>query len=107
MLDHVERVRAPEACGRRTYDDLRRRVDAKLDAYDPGEARVAVERALSDADPPVALDDLIARTADATVDGDPVTDRESVTRYDVVYALRSLGYEDSGNPGTPVFRLRA
>lgn len=33
-----------------------------------------------------------------------LTDRESTSTSDLVFALRSLGYEDVGNPGTPVFR---
>ena len=33
-----------------------------------------------------------------------LTDRNSTSLSDLVFALRSLGYEDIGNPGTPVFR---
>ncbi|WP_435181534.1 glycosyltransferase [Halorussus sp. AFM4] len=51
----------------------------------------------------VDLDDLRARTADHTDDGRPVTADADYALADLVYALRSLGYRDAGNPGTPVF----
>ena len=120
LVEHVERVRSPERAGRRTHADLRRRVDAKTAAYDLDESAAPVVRALdsltgSDAErrptdggaAGVALDDLIERTAAFTDDGAPITDRESFAFSDALYALRSLGYVDAGNPGTPVFRPAA
>jgi hypothetical protein len=41
-------------------------------------------------------------TADHTDDGRPATAREDYALADLVYALRSLGYRDAGNPGTPL-----
>ncbi len=42
-------------------------------------------------------------TAAHTADGIRATEREDYALADLVYALRSLGYRDAGNPGTPVF----
>ncbi|UPV76428.1 hypothetical protein M0R89_19905 (plasmid) [Halorussus limi] len=51
----------------------------------------------------VDLNALRAHTADYTDDGAPATARQDYALADLVYALRSLGYRDAGNPGTPVF----
>ncbi|GAB3670342.1 glycosyltransferase family 1 protein [Halopiger thermotolerans] len=110
MLERVREVRSPERCGRRTYEDLREHVDERIDSFDPAEYAGPIEAALSEATGGTAkaieLPDLIDRTADHTEDGDPITDRESVARTDVVYALRALGYEDTGSAGAPVFERR-
>lgn len=94
MVEHVREVRGPEQCGRRTYRDLAWRVDRRVPEFESdkdGDAvRQAAESAVSVFDGEVPLDDLGERVEDATV-------------TDLVYALRSLGYEDVGNPGTPVF----
>ncbi|RBI62246.1 hypothetical protein DMJ13_10215 [halophilic archaeon] len=107
LLDHVREVRSPDACGRRTYRDLRERVAAKVATYDVDRADAPVERALYDLagtpDAQFALDELVARTAEYTDDGRPVTDRETYSRTDALYALRSLGYEDCGAGDAPEF----
>ena len=100
LVECVARVRDPERCGRRTYEDLRERVERRIAGFEATDAdgsvyaSAAVEGALADREKRsgVALDEMVAE-----IDG-PVTD--------AVYGLRSLGYEDAGNPGTPVFRLR-
>ncbi|WP_440008259.1 hypothetical protein [Halomicrococcus sp. SG-WS-1] len=73
--------------------------------YDRADA--PVERALDDlagtSDAGFALDELVARTAEYTADGRPVTDRETYSRTDALYALRNLGYEDSGAGEPPEF----
>jgi len=51
----------------------------------------------------VDLDALRVRTAEFTDAGKPATERRDYALADLVYALRSLGYRDAGNPGTPVF----
>ncbi|USZ77756.1 hypothetical protein NGM07_21480 (plasmid) [Halorussus vallis] len=119
LVAHAERVRDPDRCGRRTYDDLRGRVEDKRERYDLDRSDAPVRAALAaavDSDGAqrserdaaarggVALDDLAALTAEYTDDGRPVTAREDYALADLVYALRSFGFEDAGNPGTPVFR---
>ncbi|RBI61643.1 glycosyltransferase family 1 protein [halophilic archaeon] len=95
MVEHVRTVRSPERCGRRTYDDLRRRVASRRERVDPGpDLRRALDGVRS-----VALDELRGRVTDD--DGDPVA------LADLVFGLRALGYRDAGNPGTPVFRTVA
>ena len=104
LVEHARRVRDPERCGRRTYDDLRRRVDEKRARYEPGDADAPVRAAVADAsETELALDELVARTAENAETGRPVVERETYSRTDLRYALRSLGWRDSGNPGTPVF----
>ncbi|GAA0683082.1 glycosyltransferase family 1 protein [Natronoarchaeum mannanilyticum] len=128
MVEHCRNVRAPTACGRRTYADLRRRIRTKRERYDAPAVTDVVERAAADVAEEssdstthtsgpaaieqvgevsnhVAIDDLLARTAEYT-NGRPLSEYENVAFVDVIYALRSLGYEDVGNPGTPVFRKR-
>ncbi|UPV74873.1 hypothetical protein M0R89_02095 [Halorussus limi] len=93
MVRHVRDVRGPAQCGRRTYRDLAERVDRRVAAFEreADECRDVVERVVSETDGGVSLDELADRVADAAI-------------TDLVYALRSLGYEDAGNAGTPVFR---
>jgi len=129
MVEHCQDVRSPTACGRRTYADLRRRVRTKRERYDAPAVTDVVERAAADvagepsdsttdasdnatveqvreASGRIPIDGLLARTAKYT-DGRPLTEYESIAFVDVIYALRSLGYEDIGNPGTPTFRKTA
>lgn len=106
LVEHVERVRDPDASARRTYDDLRRRVRAKTRAYALGDVDDAVQSVLAAGSGGVALDELDERAAAETPGGRRPTARDDYSRTDLVYALRSLGYEDAGNPGTPVFRPR-
>ncbi|WP_435175531.1 glycosyltransferase family 1 protein [Halorussus sp. AFM4] len=99
MVDRVREVRGPAQCGRRTREDLVDRVERRLAAFeDNGSSDVlaAVESAASAFDGEVPLDELADR-----VDADDRVDDPTVT--DLVYALRSLGYADAGNPGTPAF----
>jgi hypothetical protein len=108
LVAHAARVRDPDRSARRTLRDLRKRVEQKRERYDLGPADAPVRTALEDADADrIDLADLRERTADYTSDhakdGTPVTDREDYAFADLVYALRSLGYRDAGNPGTPVF----
>jgi hypothetical protein len=127
LVAHAARVRDPDRSARRTLRDLRERVEQKRERYDLGPADAPVRAALADASADVAapsqtrsraeargsaddaparaisIDDLRARTTQFTDDGKPVTDREDYALADLVYALRSLGYRDAGNPGTPFF----
>ncbi|MFC7157380.1 glycosyltransferase family 1 protein [Halomarina halobia] len=106
LVEYVTRERSPEAVGERTYADLRRRVERKRRAYEaaPPPALEVVARVLTDVEGAVALDSLVRRTAEYTADGRPFTADPDHAFVDLVYALRSLGYVDAGNPGTPVFR---
>jgi hypothetical protein len=127
LVAHAASVRDPDRSARQTYRDLRERVENKRERYDfglddapvrgalaaasanapvPSQTRLRAEAQGSADDAPVrviSIDDLQARTAQFTDDGRPVTDREDYALADLVYALRSLGYRDAGNPGTPVF----
>ncbi|NHN59661.1 MULTISPECIES: glycosyltransferase [Halorussus] len=97
LVDRVREVRGPEQCGRRTYRDLAARVERRISAFEAsnnGDVLTAVESAAAAFDGEVPLDDLRERVSDR-VDDPTVTD--------LVYALRSLGYADAGNPGTPAF----
>jgi hypothetical protein len=91
MVARVREVRSPAECGRRTYRDLAERVEERISEFEETETPEAVERAVSRFDGRVPLDDLREQTS------------EDVAVADLVYALRSLGYADAGNPGTPVF----
>ena len=113
MVEYVTNVRDPANCGRRTYEDLQSRVDSRLAAFEErvaagetqnsdGESVVqSVERALDER----ALAGLTETKTEATdtvslADLAAATDRP---RADLVHALRSLGYRDVGNAGTPEF----
>ncbi len=106
LVDHVARVRSPERCGERTHADLRSRVDSRVDAYDLGPADDPVRAALDEFEGPVPLSELDAAAAAHTDGGRPATDRDGYTRTDLIYALRSLGYADTGAPGVPTFEPR-
>jgi hypothetical protein len=106
LVERVRRVRDPDRSARRTHRDLRERVEAKRETYELGPEDEPVRAALSDPDVDarkVTLDDLRERTADHTDDGRLVTASADYALADLVYALRSLGYRDAGNPGTPAF----
>ena len=103
LVAHAREVRGTAACGRRTYRDLRRRVDRKVAAYDDGKRQAVVAEAAADCDEPFRLDRLRRATAEYTDDGRPLPERESYAATDLVYTLRALGYADQGNPGTPRF----
>ncbi|WP_135825119.1 glycosyltransferase family protein [Halorussus ruber] len=133
LVARVEEVRDPEASARRTHRDLRERVDEKRERYELGPAdepvRAALEaerggfadgvreatrsRAEARSSTDASRSDSLTRainfntlreaTADHTDDGIPATDREEYALADLVSALRSLGYRDAGNPGTPTF----
>ncbi len=112
LVAHLERVRAPERVGERTYEDLRRRVDAKAAQYalEGGDAGRDVVSLVVDAlagvdEDRVALDAALERTrtvAESSGDADP----EPVAGVDVIYALRALGWHDLGDSGTPTFARR-
>jgi hypothetical protein len=104
LVAHAARVRDPDRSARRTHRDLRERVEKKREQYALGSADDPVRAPLEDSD--IDRIDLVAlqeRTAEYTDDGRAVTDREDYALADLLYALRSLGYRDAGNPGTPVF----
>ena len=114
LVTSLERIRAPERVGKRTYNDLRRRVNAKTERYrnatddrDAADRTVVshVETALGDDDEDrIGLDTALERTT-AVIANEPATDRESIATVDVIYALRTLGWRDAGDPGTPTFEL--
>ena len=105
LVDHVREVRSPDRAGRVTYRDLRRRVEAKTERYAVDAADAPVAAALAEFDDPVSLADLDAATAEHTDDGRPVTACDDYARTDLIYALRSLGYRDTGAPGAPAFEF--
>ena len=102
LVAHVERVRDPDRSAERTYRDLCERVADKCGAYSLGSDDDPVRAALDGRDR-IRLDDLRERTAAHTDDGCPVTASADYALADLTYALRSLGYRDAGNAGTPVF----
>ncbi|NEU58249.1 glycosyltransferase [Halorussus sp. MSC15.2] len=107
LVARVARVRDPDRSARRTHRDLRERVQTKRESYDLGPDDDSVRAALADSPgAEVSLDDLRERTADYTDDALPVTESADYALADLVYALRSLGYRDAGNPGTPTFVRR-
>jgi hypothetical protein len=111
LVDYVRRTRSPGAVGERTYADLRRRVETKRDAYETraGPERDAVAavvdeaEANADGDAELPLSTVVERTAAFAADGEPITEHPDYALADVVYALRSLGYVDTGEPGAPAF----
>ncbi|USZ67443.1 hypothetical protein NGM10_11975 [Halorussus salilacus] len=104
MLEHAKEIRDPERSGRRTYDDMARRVEAKVEADDPAvdDNDRIVGQALAELGDSFALDDLNEATAAYTDHGDPILSGKCALS-EIVFALRRRGYEDAGNPGTPVF----
>lgn len=103
LLDHVREIRGPEAVGRRTYDDLSQRVATKRQQFADQRTRSIVAAALDQLADPVSLEVLLTETAAHTTTGLPLPETDGGAYTDVIYALRSLGYADRGNPGTPVF----
>lgn len=103
LVSHARAVRGTDACGRRTYRDLRRRVERKVEQYGEGQSPMVVARAAADCGNRFSIEELSRTTADYTVDGRPLPDRESYVTTDLIYTLRSLGFADEGNPGTPMF----
>jgi len=130
LVARVEEVRDPDRSARRTHRDLRERVESKRQSYDLDSSDAPVRAALADGrganaggareatrsraearasasdgalTRAIDLNILREATADHTDDGRPVTDSEDYALADLVYALRSLGYRDAGNPGTPLF----
>jgi len=104
LLEHAKEVRDPERSARRTHDDMVRRVAATLDADDPeaDDNDRTVGEALATVEGPIALDELNRRTAGFTDHGEPILSG-TCALSEMVFALRRRGYEDVGNPGTPVF----
>ncbi|MFC4447856.1 hypothetical protein [Halorussus aquaticus] len=108
MLEYVAEIRDPERSGRRTHGDAAERVARKVEAYEPDRNDEIVGDALAEAADDggrVALDDLNRATAAFTESGDPILDGKCALS-EVLFALRRRGYEDTGNPGTPVFEKR-
>ena len=105
LVSHLSRTRSPAAVGGRTHADLVGRVEAKRRRYeaDPGRELEVASSVLETVDGKVSLVDLVERTAEHTDDGRPLTEHADCARADLVYALRSLGYVDTGSPDTPVF----
>lgn len=105
MVEHVETVRDPEQCGRRTYEDMQRRVDEKVERFAMEERHDPIVKVLERTDR-IALDELTERTSEHTESGEPITHRKTISFAELVFALRKAGFEDTGNPGTPVFERR-
>ena len=103
LVSHARTVRGTEACGRRTYRDLRHRVEQKVEQYEKGKSPMIIARAAADCGNRFCLKELSRTTADYTADGQPLPDRESYATTDLIHTLRSLGFADEGNPGTPIF----
>ncbi len=110
LMEHVRRVRNPKRAGRKTHDDLTRRVDEKTDRYtallnDEKADRYAITRAVDRLRTDrVGLDELDERGENYTEDGTAFLEQEWCSITDLVFTLRSKGYEDTGAPGTPIFR---
>ena len=121
LVAHVHEVRSPERTGRRTHDDLVRRVEAKTEAYAAARERDAEVGAGGGAADPTplsrvaeAVDGLETATVDLceldergaafTDDAEPFLTHEWCSLADLVFALRVAGYADVGDAGTPTFR---
>ena len=113
LVAHVREVRSPERTGRRTHDDLVRRVEGKTEAYaaarevaaaDESELAAVAEAVDRLGTATVDLRELDERGARVTDDGEPFLDHEWCSLADLVFALRTAGYEDAGDAGTPTFR---
>ena len=104
MVEYAKEIRDPERSGQRTYDDMARRVAEKVKAYDPDvdDNDEIVGQALDEMGDSVALDELNERTAEFTDHGEPILEGKCALS-EMLFALRRRGYEDAGNPGTPVF----
>jgi hypothetical protein len=111
MLEYAKEIRDPERSGKRTYDDVTDRVQAKVEEYEPDENDEIVGKALAkvgDGDGPpevgesFALDELHEETAAFTEDGNWLL-RGECGLSEMLFALRWRGYADTGNSGTPVF----
>ena len=105
MVEYAKDIRDPVRSGQRTYDDMARRVEEKVEASDPDDNDALVGDALTEFDGSVALDELNERSAEYTEDGSPLLDGDCALS-EVVYALRRRGYRDTGDGGTPVFEKR-
>ena len=105
MLEYAKEIRDPVRSGRNTYDDMARRVESKVEAYTPDENDAVVGQTVEVLGDSFALDDLNERTAEFTEPGDPLLDGPGALS-EVVFALRRRGYQDTGEPGTPVFEYR-
>ncbi|ELZ28011.1 hypothetical protein C474_15959 [Halogeometricum pallidum JCM 14848] len=110
LIDHVREVRSPERAGQKTLSDMAWRVDEKVDQYadvhrKAGSRRSAVGRAIDRTEPDsIALDELNEAGAKVTRDGEPLLSHEWCSITDLVFALRTRGYHDTGTAGAPVFR---
>jgi hypothetical protein len=108
MLEYAKKIRDPERSGQRTYDDMAERVEAKVEAYEPGESDnndEVVGEALEAVGDQFALDELNRKTAEFTETGEPILAGKCALS-EMLFALRRRGYADTGNPGTPVFEKR-
>ena len=109
LVEHARNVRSPEAVGRRTYEDLKRRVREKhrrfsSEASDETAGTVqAVEGALEDLGDAFRLDEAVEAATRRAASGARRSSEGRLPTTDVLYALRSLGYRDRGDPGTPTF----
>jgi hypothetical protein len=105
MLEYAKDIRDPERSGQRTYDDMAKRVESKVEAYEPNENDEIVGKALEAVGKSFGLDDLNRATTEFTDHGDPLLDGKYALS-EMLFALRRRGYRDTGNPGTPVFEKR-
>lgn len=106
LVEHARAVRNLEAVGRRTYEDLERRVREKQRRFATAQTTgtvEAVERTLADCGGSIRLDSVVDAATGVVADGSSDSSDVELPTTDVIYALRSLGYRDRGNPGTPVF----
>jgi DNA integrity scanning protein DisA with diadenylate cyclase activity len=110
LVAHATHVRDPDRSARRTLRDLQERVEIKREQCELGPedepVRAVLEETAADGNAEthrIDLADLRERATDSTDDACSVTDWKDYALADLVYALRSLGYQDAGNTGTPVF----
>ena len=110
LVRHVREVRSPERAGRKTLQDLVWRVDRRAEQYAASRGttypeQAAIERAIRRNDSTtLALDELNESGARFTESGESLLTHDWCSLADLVFTLRELGYEDSGNAGTPVFQ---
>ncbi|WP_247729034.1 hypothetical protein [Halovivax limisalsi] len=126
LVEHLRTVRSPERVGARTHEDLRRRIDSKVQRYSPGDSAADGERVETDGDglgSESGCGGAVSRVAAAMhrIDGDRIAldellDRipgtaglerdepySAVSTVDAINALRALGWADAADPGTPTF----
>jgi len=105
MVAHAREVRDKPVVGKKTYDDLARRVEERVDEYEFHWDEDVLTQAIGYiGDDEFGLDEINSATRHFTESGKPILDNHFYPLSDLALALRKLGYEDTGTTLTPTFR---